>query len=50
MTREQLKNWAKTALNRSYWKSVFVGFLLAITAGVSASYSSSADFSEINLH
>lgn len=48
MTREQLKNWAKTALNRSYWKSVFVGFLLAITAGVSASYSSSADFSESN--
>ena len=50
MTREQLKNWAKTALSRSYWKSVFVGFLLAFTAGTGAGSgsSSSGDFSEVN--
>ena len=50
MTREQLKNWAKTALSRSYWKAVLVGFILSFTAGTGASSSSSSsgDFSEIN--
>ena len=50
MTREQLKNWAKNALSRSYWKSVFVGFLLAITAGTGggSGSSSSGDFSDVN--
>ena len=49
MTREKLKNWAKTALNRSYWKAVLVGFILSFTAGTASSSggggsSSSSDF------
>lgn len=50
MTREKLKNWAKTALNRSYWKAVLVGFILSFTAGTASSSggSSSGDFSNVN--
>ena len=51
MTREKLKNWAKTALNRSYWKAVLVGFILSFTAGTASSSgggSSSGDFSDLN--
>ena len=46
MNRERLKNWAKTALNRSYWKSVLVAFILSFTVGtVSSSGSGSGDLS-----
>ena len=51
MTREKLKNWAKTALNRSYWKAVLVGFILSFTVGNASSSgggSSSGDFSDLN--
>ena len=37
MTRENLKNWAKQALNRHYWKSVLVALILTFTAGSSSS-------------
>lgn len=37
MTRERLKDWAKTALNRSYWKSVLVAFILSFTIGSASS-------------
>lgn len=50
MTREKLKNWAKTALNRSYWKAVLVGFILSFTTGTMSSSSSggSSDVSDLN--
>ena len=50
MNREKLKNWAKMALNRSYWKAVFAGFILSFSAGagVSSSSSSSGDFSSVD--
>lgn len=49
MTRERLKDWAKLALNRSYWKSVLVAFILAFTAGTTTSSgSSSGEFSDID--
>ena len=41
MDRAGLKNWAKNAFHRSYWKSVLVAFILTITAGAGASSSSS---------
>ena len=49
MTREKLKNWAKLALNRSYWKSVLVAFVLSFTVGsASSSGGGSGDASELN--
>ncbi len=49
MTRERLKDWAKTALNRSYWKSVLVALILTATVGSSSSSGSgSGDLSEID--
>lgn len=49
MTRERLKSWAKTALNRSYWKSVLVAFILSFTVGgTSSSSGSSSDLSNVN--
>lgn len=41
MDRAGLKNWAKNAFHRSYWKSVLVAFILSIVAGAGASSSSS---------
>lgn len=40
MDRAGLKNWAKNAFHRSYWKSVLVAFILSIVAGVGTSSSS----------
>ena len=41
MDRAGLKNWAKNAFHRSYWKSVLVAFILSIVAGAGVSSSSS---------
>ena len=46
MSREKLKNWAKMALGRSYWKSVLVALILSVTAGASTSSSSSSSSSD----
>lgn len=35
-TREQLKNWAKDALNKNYWKAVLASLILAIAVGGSS--------------
>lgn len=41
-TRADLKNWAKEALHRNYWRMVLVGFImLIITGGLSGGSSSS---------
>lgn len=37
MDRQRLKEWAKSAFHRSYWKSVLVAFILTIAAGTGAS-------------
>lgn len=54
MDRAQLKEWAKNAFHRSYWKSVLVAFILTITVGSggsgggsSSSSSSDMDFSHM---
>ena len=51
MTRERMKDWAKTALNRSYWKSVLVAFILSFTVGsATSSGGSGGDFSDLNFN
>ena len=46
MSRERLKSWAKTALGRSYWKSVLVALILSVTTGTASSSSSSSSSSD----
>ena len=41
-TREQLKNRAKEALNKNYWKIVLVSLIIALVGGGAASQSSSS--------
>ena len=51
MERRQLKDWAKDAFHRSYWKSVLVAFILTLTVGMGSSSggSSSSSSSDINM-
>lgn len=51
MERRELKEWAKEAFHRSYWKSVLVAFILAITVGTggSSGSSSSSSSSDVNM-
>lgn len=45
MSREQLKNWAKNAMGRTYWKSVLVALILSATVGSSGSSGGSSSSS-----
>lgn len=49
MERRQLKEWAKSAFNRSYWKSVLVAFILSITVGSGGSSGSSSSGSSSDM-